>query len=220
MTRGGRDNKGDDPERRCIVTGESQPKAGLVRFGLGPDAQVVPDVLGRLPGRGFYVAADRKAIEKAAAKGLFARAARRSVTVPDGLAAMVEAQLARRVVDLMSLARKAGDAVTGFEKVKDWLVKGKAQVLIQASDGSERGKSKLHPPDGNGTFIGCLTARELGLAFGREHAIHGALATGGLTTRVVEEAARLAGLRSETGGSTAGGGKIDGETVGRDTKDA
>ncbi|WP_097031027.1 RNA-binding protein [Cereibacter ovatus] len=210
MTRGGRDDMRDEPERRCLATGESQPKAGLIRFGLGPDAQVVPDVLGRLPGRGMYVSADRKAIEKAAAKGLFARAARQPVKVPDGLVDLVEAQLARRVIDLISLARKAGEAVAGYEKVKDWLSKDEAKVLIQASDGSERGKSKLHPPEGKRSFIGCLTARELGLAFGREHAIHGALAAGGLTTRVVEEAARLAGLRGQIGGRAAG----------RDTKDA
>jgi uncharacterized protein len=200
----------DDPERRCIVTGESQPKAGLIRFGLGPDAQVVPDLLGRLPGRGIYVSASRAAIDKAAKKGLFARAARQPVKVPEDLAADVEAQLVRRVVELLSLSRKGGKAVTGFEKVKDWLVKDQAKVLIQASDGSERGKTKLHPPEGTDTFIGCLTARELGLAFGREHAIHGALAAGGLTARVVEEAARLAGLREHVGG----------ETAGKDTKDA
>ena len=210
MTRGGRDDIGEDPERKCIVTGTSGPKAGLIRFGLGPDAQVVPDVLARLPGRGFYVSADRKAIEKAAAKGLFARAAKQPVKVPEGLADLVEAQVARRVVDLISLARKAGEAVTGYEKVKDWLVKDRAEVLVQASDGSERGKSKLHPPGGRETFIGCLTSQELGLAFGREHAIHGALAAGGLTTRVVEEAARLAGLRGDIGSRAAG----------RDTKDA
>jgi predicted RNA-binding protein YlxR (DUF448 family) len=203
MTRGGQDKGRDEPERRCIVTGESQPKAGLVRFGLGPDAQVVPDVLGRLPGRGMYVVADRAAIEKAAAKGLFARAAKQAVTVPPALADDVERQLARRVVDLISLARKAGKAVAGFEKVKDWLTKGQARILIQASDGSERGKTKLHPPGGPETFIGCLTAGELGLSFGREHAIHGALAAGGLTDRVVEEAARLAGLRKQLSGMAA-----------------
>jgi hypothetical protein len=213
MTRGGRDKTQDEPERRCIVTGESQPKGGLVRFGLGPEGQVVPDVLGRLPGRWMYVVADRAAIEKAAAKGLFARAARRPVVVPDGLADLVEAQLLRRVTDLVSMARKAGDAVTGYEKVKEWLVKGTARVLIQASDGSERGKAKLHPPPGEGGFIGCLTAGELGLSFGRERAIHGALAAGGLTTRVVEEAARLAGVRAFAQGKQVGGG-----SVGKDTK--
>jgi uncharacterized protein len=213
MTRGGKEDIGDGPERRCIVTGTSGPKAALIRFAVGPEGEVVPDVLGRLPGRGIYVSADRAALTKAAAKGLFARAARTPVKVPEGLADLVEGQLLRRVTDLISLARKAGDAVTGYEKVKDWLVKGKARVLIQASDGSERGKAKLRPPEGEDTFIGCLTAGELGLSFGREHAIHGALAAGGLTSRVVEEAARLAGLRLLDAGKQIGGG-----TVGREMK--
>lgn len=204
MTRGGRDkDREDGAERRCIVSGESQPKAGLIRFVVGPDSAVVPDVLGRLPGRGFYVTAGRDEIAKAAKKGLFARAARQPVKVPDGLAEQVEALLARRVVELISLARKAGQAVTGYEKVKDWLVKGQAIALVQASDGSERGKSKLRPPERKNGFIGCLTSQEMGLAFGREHAIHGALAAGGLGQRVVEEAARLAGFREQAGGNTA-----------------
>ncbi|QYK41776.1 MAG: RNA-binding protein [Paracoccaceae bacterium] len=213
MTRGGRDNDRDDPERRCIVSGERAPKAGLVRFVVTPEGQVVPDVLARLPGRGIYVSADRVLIDRAVAKGLFARAARRPLTAPDGMADLIETQLVRRVTDLVSMARKAGDAVTGYEKVKDWLVKGTAKVLIQASDGSERGKSALRPPEGNGAFIGCLTAGEMGLSFGRERAIHGALAAGGLTTRIVEEAARLAGMRGVAQGSPVGGG-----SAGKDTK--
>lgn len=207
MTRGGREKEQDDPERKCIVSGESQPKAGLVRFCIGPDNMVVPDILGRLPGRGIYVAADRAAITKAATKGLFSRAARQPVKVPDGLADLVESLLARRVVDLISMCRKANAAVMGYEKVKDWLGSGKARVLVQASDGSERGKTKLRPPEGEGGFIGLLTAGEMGLAFGRERAIHAALGAGGLTHRVVEEAARLSGLRMQVekqdGGETA-----------------
>lgn len=208
MTRGGREKDQDEPERKCIATGESQPKTGLVRFCIGPDNTVVPDILGRLPGRGIYVSADRAAITKAATKGLFARAARQSVTVPPGLPDLVESLLARRVVDLISMCRKANAAVMGYEKVKDWLASGKARVLVQASDGSERGKTKLRAPEGEGCFIGLLTAGELGLAFGRERAIHAALGAGGLTTRVVEEAARLSGLRiaqpdKQDGGETA-----------------
>ena len=207
MTRGGREKEQDDPERKCIATGESQPKTGLVRFCIGPDNQVVPDILGRLPGRGIYGAADRAASTKAATQGLFSRAARQPVKVPEGLADLVEALLARRVVDLISMSRKANAAVMGYEKVKDWLASGKARVLVQASDGSERGKTKLRPPEGKGGFIGLLTAGEMGLAFGRERAIHAALGAGMLTTRVVEEAARLSGLRvqdgTQDGGETA-----------------
>ncbi len=207
MTRGGRDKMLDDPERKCIATGESQPKAGLIRFCLGPEDMVVPDILARLPGRGFYVSADRAAIDRAVKKGLFARAARQPVKLPENLADLVEQLMLRRVIDLISLARKASGAVMGYEKVKEWLQKDKVRILIQASNGSERGKTKLRAPDGEDTFIGFLTAEEMGLAFGRERAIHAALGAGGLTARVVEEAARLSGLRSQIakqdGGETA-----------------
>jgi predicted RNA-binding protein YlxR (DUF448 family) len=204
VTRGGRINETEDPERKCIVSGEVQPKAGLIRFCLGPDGQLVADVMNKLPGRGFYVTANRAMIDKAAKKGLFARAAKQSITVPADLADLVEAFVLRRVIDMISLTRKANAAVMGYEKVKDWLQNGKAVVLIQSSDGSERGKSKLRMPSENGHYVNCLTAGELGLAFGRERAIHAALAAGGLTTRVVEEAARLAGLRGQNGQQDGG----------------
>jgi predicted RNA-binding protein YlxR (DUF448 family) len=203
MTRGGRDKTRDEPDRRCIVTGDVQPKAGLVRFVVSPEGQVLPDLAGKLPGRGIWVTAERQTIEKAAKKGLFARAAKAPVTVPENLMDMVESGLARRVVETISLARKAGRAVAGFEKVKGWLADGKAKVLLQASDGSERGKGKLWTPEG-GRWFGCLTAAELGLAFGRDSVIHGALGAGGLSERVVEEAAKLTGLRKNDGEKPAG----------------
>ena len=155
---------------------------------------VVPDILEKLPGRGYYVTADLYVLEDAVKRKVFARGAKTQVIVPDNLISEIDRQLARRVVDLVSIARKAGRAVTGFEKVKGWLAEGRAKVLLQASDGSERGKGKLWTPEG-GRFFGCLTAQELGLAFGRGHAIHSALSAGGLSERVVHEAARLRGLR-------------------------
>lgn len=198
MGRGGRTkDREDGPERKCIATGEVHPKYGLIRFVVGPDATVYPDIMGKLPGRGIYVSADRGAFAKASKKGAFARAAKAQVKVPESLADDVEAQIARRVVDLISLARKSGEAIAGYEKVKDWLVKEEAEVLIQAVDGSGRGKSKLSTPH-YGSYIGWLTAEELGAAFGRQTVIHCALAGGGLTKRVVEEAQRLKGLRENT----------------------
>lgn len=196
MSRGKRRTQtGEAPERRCIVTGEVQPKQGLIRFVSSPDSVVVPDVLGKLPGRGMWVTADRAVIEQAG-RGHFSRSAKAPLTVPDDLADQVEAALLRRVTDLIALARKAGLAVAGFEKVKSWLADRPVRVLLQASDGSERGKTKLWTPTG-ARYFDCLTAQELGLAFGRQHVIHGALATGGLSDRVVEEAARLRGLRAK-----------------------
>ena len=71
MTRGGREKLQDEPERRCIVTAQSQPKAGLVRFVVGPDGLVVPDVLNRLPGRGMWLKSEPGLLELAIKKGAF-----------------------------------------------------------------------------------------------------------------------------------------------------
>jgi predicted RNA-binding protein YlxR (DUF448 family) len=202
MSRAGKAKDRDDPERRCIVTGDVQPKAGLVRFVLGPDGMIYPDIAEKLPGRGIWVTADRDVLETAIKKGLFARAAKAPAKTPENMADMVESALASRVVELISLVRKSGRAVIGFEKVKGWLADGRAKVLLQASDGSDRGKGKLWTPEG-GRWFGCLTSQELGLAFGRDRAIHGALAAGGLTRRVIEDASRLAGVRKQDGGKTA-----------------
>ncbi len=204
----------DEPERRCIASGETQPKGGLVRFVVDPGGAIVPDVAGRLPGRGIYVAAGRSELDQAVRRNLFARAARAPVTVAPDLVATVEAQIARRLVDTISLARKAGEAVSGLEKVKEWLVEGKAALLVQASDGSVRERARLRPPAGPESLVTCLTAQELGLAFGRDRAIHGALSAGGLARRALEEAARLSGIRSEDGRDSGG------DAAGKDTKDA
>lgn len=207
MARGGHPkNRSDGPERKCIATGEVREKSALIRFVVGPDAQIVPDLAGKLPGRGIYVSSERAALETAVQKKLFARSAKQPVSVPEGLVQKVEQQMARRVVDLISLARKSGQAVAGYEKVKSWLDREDARVLIQASDGSARGKSKLSTPH-FGKFIGWLTADELGLAFGRQTVIHCALASGGLGQRVVEEARRLKGMRLGNGAETRREGK-------------
>lgn len=204
MSRGGKDKSRDDPERRCIATGEVQPKRGLIRFAVSPDGVVVPDVLEKLPGRGIWVAADRAALETAMKKGLFARAAKQTVIVPETLVADVETLLVRRLIDGVSMARKAGRAIAGYEKVRDWLGKEDVRILFQASDGSERGKSKLHAPGGRGSYFEVLTASELGLSFGRERVIHAALGFGGLTERIREDAIRLSGVREVDGGPATG----------------
>ncbi|MEO0831226.1 MAG: RNA-binding protein [Pseudomonadota bacterium] len=205
MSRGGRrKDRAEGPERRCIATGESGPAHGLIRFVIGPDGSLTPDLAEKLPGRGIWVSSTREAVAKAIERRLFARAARQDLGVPEDLVDHLERSLAQRVVELLSLARKAGQAVSGYEKVKGWLELGEAVALLQASDGSERGKSKLKIYPEDGVFIDCLTADELGLSFGRDRAIHAALAAGGLAKRVVEGAAKLDGFRARGGAQAPG----------------
>ena len=194
MTRGGQTKVKDEPQRTCVVTRHSADKAELVRFVVGPDVTIVPDISGKLPGRGIYVSPDRSVIEKAVAKGLFNRAAKTKVSVASDLADIVTDLIRTRLIQSLSLARKAGQAIAGFEKVKTLLVSGEAVALFQASDGSAGMKTKLRPPMGPDSHAECLTAHELGVAFGRETVIHAALTRGGLADLCLLDARRLRSL--------------------------
>jgi uncharacterized protein len=184
-----------------------RPKAALVRFVVGPDARIVPDVAGTLPGRGLWLTAERDIVALAVTKRLFARAARQPVIVDDDLADRVEALLAERCRDRIGLARRSGQAVMGFVKVEAALAQGKAAVLLAAADGAADGRSKLRTLAAGLPVVEQLTGAELGAAFGREHAVHAAVAPGRNAEALIADAARLAGFRSRPRGSEAGSGE-------------
>ena len=185
-------------ERRDIVSGQVMDEAALVRFVAGPDGAVVPDLARKLPGRGMWVAADRASVAAAAKKGLFARSAKAKLSASPDLPDQVEALLRRRVLDGLGLAKRAGDLISGFEKVAAALSAGKAAWLIEAADGAADGRRKIsnvarkspNPPQ----VLGLFTAEELGLALGGENVIHTAFLAGRGAGRWTEDVRKLAGF--------------------------
>lgn len=193
-------DEADDPEtgplRRCMVTRESLPKEAMIRFVLDPERVVVPDLAGRLPGRGMWLSARTDVLERALKRGAFARAARGTVQLPPDLRARIEDGLKRRLRDLVGFARRGGQAVCGREAVREWMQSGKAGLLVEASDGSANERSRLVGNRGF-TVVAPLPAEMLGGVFGRDHAVHVAIAPGKLAKAIQVEAVRLAGM-SET----------------------
>ena len=190
-------------ERKCLVTGAPGPKHKMIRFVVGPDGDVIPDLGEKLPGRGLWVTSDRASIEKAASGGFFSRAAKRKVQASDGLADRVQELLERRVLDRIGHVRKAGFAISGFEKVADCVEKGRALVLLEASDGAADGRERLlrqvkRRVEGHKQLIhvaGLLNSAELSLAFGQQHVIHAALKTAPVTNMAWRDLVRLSGFR-------------------------
>ncbi|OAN50194.1 hypothetical protein A6A04_01945 [Paramagnetospirillum marisnigri] len=194
------------PERRCIATGAIRPKGELLRFVVGPDGSLVPDLGHGLPGRGIWLSPRRDVVNTALAKRLFAKAARRQVSVPDDLADRIEALLARRCLDAIGLARRAGQAVTGFEKVCAEVRAGRAAVVLAARDASRDGREKVRALGGGLAVIELFDGAELGPVFGRDMAVHGCISPGKLALRLLAEAAMLAGFRDDGTGDVAGTG--------------
>jgi predicted RNA-binding protein YlxR (DUF448 family) len=188
-------------ERRCIASGESLSEAALVRFACGPDGVVVPDVGARLPGRGAWVCADRAKLAHACKHGAFARAFKMQATVPDTLADQVEALLAKRCLELLGLARRAGAIAIGATQVEAAIRAKPALVLIEAKDGAAEGREKLmslhiglwgRAP----AAVGCFDAADLGVALGRERVIHACLLQEPFALAWTAEIGRLSGFRA------------------------
>lgn len=183
------------PLRRCIVSREVLPKEMLVRFVIGPAGEIVPDVEGKLPGRGLWVRADSSTLDTAVAKALFAKAARRPVEVPADLVARTAALLARRCLDLIGLARRAGQAICGFERVRAALQHEGVGVLLTARDGAAGGQHKLRALAGELPGMTLFTSADLSAVFGRENVVHAALTPGRFAELLIAESARFAGMR-------------------------
>lgn len=185
--------------RRCLVTGEDRPKSELVRFVVGPDAMVVPDIDGRLPGRGLWTLARRDIVAAAVARKLFARAAKEPAAADPGLVDRVEGLLARRCIATLGLARRAGEAVGGFEKVRAQIERGTCGALLIAAEASGEGRRKIAAGTGDLPIVGVLTEVELGGVFGRESVTYAAVARGGNARRYVDDGNRLSGFRTHAG---------------------
>jgi len=178
-----------EPERSCIITREAQPKGGLIRFVVSPTGQIVPDLSGKLPGRGIYVTCSKLLVAEAIAKRAFSKAAKEQVQVPEGLIANLETQLARRMANALSLARKAGQVTTGFEKVEEAAKSGKVEALISADDAGEDGIKKLSFY--TGPVFRNLPRALLSEVLGRENAVHAAVTHGPAAAFFIEEARRF-----------------------------
>lgn len=135
-------------------------------------------------------------LARALAKGLFARAFKAPATAPDDLVRQVERGLEKRALDALGLARRTGQAVTGFDQVKEALTKGRAGALIAASDAADDGRDKLSKLGKDAFQHRGFTSAALSAALGREGVRHAAILKGAAADRFRREAMRLERFRA------------------------
>lgn len=201
---GASDRKGR--ERRCAASGETLPEARLIRFAVGPDDVIVPDVAAKLPGRGVWVESTRARIEDARKKGGFARSLKGPVRVPEDIAAQAERLLVKRCLDSLGLMRRAGALAIGHTQVDAAIRDFPVFSLVEAEDGASDGREKLAR-----LYMGlwkrpapvaaCFSMAELGMALGRDRVIHACLLQERMAQAWAVDMGRLSGFRSIVPGS-------------------
>jgi predicted RNA-binding protein YlxR (DUF448 family) len=228
-----RSRRSNAPTRRCIVSGDTLPRERLIRFAVGPDDIIVPDLSERLPGRGLWLTGRHDIVAQACTGGSFRRAARRAVTPlvgPKGeeLADLVDAQLAQRCLDALGMARRAGKLVVGFDQVRAALKnmavpegsKGKSAILLTAEDAADDGRNKLKAladrvaESGVAlTQLALFDAKTMGGAVGREQIVHALVETDAAGAQLYAAMLRLAVYRGVAAPVNAGGSDVEPSNV-------
>jgi uncharacterized protein len=190
-------------ERLCVVTREVKPVEAMIRFVVGPNLAVVPDLKRKLPGRGVWVTGRRDVLTSAAKRGAFARAFRADVKVAPDLPAVVEGLIERSLLDALAIARKARQVVAGHAKVEAAADDAAAVAFLQASDAGPEGVRQIKaairrgygPDAANIVIIGAFTSAQLDLALARTNVVHAALLAGRASETVLARWRILARFR-------------------------
>ena len=179
-----------DIHRKCIASGEIKPKTNMLRFVLVNGNTVVPDFYKKLEGKGIYVSNSKRLLETAVNKHLFAKVTKGKAHVEDALVPMVETLLKKKCFDMLNFARKAGQFVAGFEKVKDAVIKNKAAFLLEAVDAGEDGHQKILAVAGSLEVLALFNVEELDKALDKVNTVHAALLKGDMANAVYRELKR------------------------------
>jgi hypothetical protein len=204
--------------RMCAVSREVRGIDELIRFVVAPTGEVVADVKRKLPGRGLWVSASRKAVTEAIRRQQFSKGFKRDVRVSPTLAADTEILLTRSAVDALGIAAKAGQVICGFSKVETALkeprTRNVVRALIHASDGAADGIRKLDAllgqnagiegDSGRIPIVTVLTSAELDLALTRSNVIHAALLAGPASKTFLSRSQTLVRYRLADDDKTAG----------------
>lgn len=191
-------------ERLCAATRTVRPVSEMIRFVVGPDGDVVPDIKRKLPGRGVWITATRAALAEAIRRGAFPRSFGRPVKVPSDLVETTASLLERSALDALAIAGKAGQIVAGFSKVEAALGRDRVVAVLHARDAADDGMRKIaaaarRHSEAEGREAGVISAfssDQLNLALGRPNVVHAALLAGPATQTFLARCALLDRFRA------------------------
>ena len=155
-------------KRTCIITGETDEATNLLRFVVGPDKSLTPDVWNKLPGRGAYTLPKPEYVKEALYKNRFAKHLgfykHLSPREIDLFLSSLEKLLQKNFIEQIGLVRKQGSAVAGAGNLKENQV---AKGLLIAADASKSEARKIMSLTRPSWILKNIPSETLGKAFGR-----------------------------------------------------
>lgn len=184
----------EELERKCVWTGKVLSKTELLRFVVLKNGTCLPDFDKKIDGRGFYLSNSKQLLNDLMTKKKpLNKILHKDVIMAEDMPQIVEQILRKKATDSINLARKAGDLVLGFEKVKECIKKGKAAFVILASDAGADGKQKIAEIAGETEKFTLFDVETLSQTLNRENTVYLVVQKSSISTMV-----RLALTRYQT----------------------
>lgn len=190
------------PQRSCIACRQKADKSELVRYVLAPDNRILVDYRQRLPGRGTYTCLKEQCLLDAVKRNAFQRSFRKqcqpvdSAELLDQLIKAVE----QKILNLLGMARKSRQILSGTQAILDALRKDKKIVLIVVSEDISApigNKIRVLAEKKNIYFAQLFNKLKIGQMLGKEERSAIALDAGTLADRLLFELHRYEQLVRE-----------------------
>ncbi len=186
-----------DRERTCIVTREKIDPKKAIRLCVMPNGALFADLKGNFPAHGYWIIPQGKNFIQLFSQPKRFRQIKGAVRPSEDFVSQLQMQLKNRILQQIGLAKRAGQLIFGFEKVKIWLKENKAALAIVAKDGSQAEIERLGLSARNITMVQILEKEELGKALGRDKVVHIVLRETPLTENIKNDLYRYQMLIEE-----------------------
>lgn len=125
-----------EPERTCVGCRAVHSRGSLVRYVLSPQRELLIDYRQKLPGRGVYTCCEADCIVKALERRQLQRGLKADPLqiTPEQLVSQLQRSLLQRIENLLGMARKSGQAVSGSQAVLSGIKKNESFAFILISE--------------------------------------------------------------------------------------
>ena len=170
--------------RKCILTGKIKPKDELLRFTVLKNGDFLPDFNKKLGGKGVYISNSKSLISGHKKDVKIGKLLHKPVNTNPEIPELVEKILAAKGLETLNLARKSGNLVLGFDKIKEQILKDKVAFVIEAVDAGADGTKKMSELCRDLEQFRIYDSATLDRAFNRETVVYLAVLKSEISTMV------------------------------------
>lgn len=174
-------------------TCETEEKLKLI---LTENGELIPDIYNKLPGKCYWVRFQKEDIENIIEKKASLSPAHSKSTMFQTLFLNLEKQFKKNIFLKLSLARKSGNLIFGFERVKMALKSGDSDILFHANNGSPKELKRIKPRSVKLILVSLFNSNELGKVFNRDNVAHSCVLKGGLAKSLILDVKKLEGIQN------------------------